>query len=61
MKKAAEAPAHRADFRGEELVVGDSRQGDTEVYVSEYTGNIQRSARKNMHFAGCSESLFWCS
>lgn len=45
MKKAAEAPAHRANFRGEELVVGDSRQGDTEVYVSEYTGNIQRSAR----------------
>jgi len=45
MKRAAAAPAHRAQFDNEELVVGSSGQGVTTVYVSEYMSNIRRTAR----------------
>ncbi len=45
MKRAAAAPAHRAQFDNEELVVGSTRQDGTTVYVSEYMSNIRHTAR----------------
>jgi len=44
MRRAAASPGHRASVNGQPIIVGAQDDGETRVYVSEFTTNVRRSA-----------------
>jgi len=48
MRRADASPDHRASVNGQPIIVGSRGDGETRVYVSEFTTNVRRSARSRL-------------
>ncbi len=48
MRRGAASPDHLASVGGQPIIVGAREDGDTRVYVSEFTTNVRREARSRL-------------